>query len=424
MECCYNYFKKSKLMQEILMTIEPMSLLLGFIFGLFIVGVLLYFMQVKIERQYSLLTHSHVEIATLKMALLKDEEAMAEKLSLMQSNKEQMFLQFKDLSQRISEVQSQKFVMQNSEEISKIVAPFKEQIEQFKKQVNDVYINETKERSMLQQELRYLKELNQKMSQETRNLTQALKGESKTQGIWGEMILEKVLESSGLRLGHEYDREVSLKSDDGSKKYRPDVLVHLPDSREIIIDAKTSLTAYERYMNASDEDKEPYLKEHLNSLNIHVKRLSDKNYTKLEGINTLDFIFMFVPIESALMLAIEHDERLYERAFKKNILLVGPSTLMVALRSVENTWRYEHREKNAQEIAMRAGTLYDKFVGFVTDMEKLGDQLKTVEKTYSSSYNKLHDGKGSLTSQLHKLKEMGATTSKSLPDNVVKKIQG
>ncbi len=410
-------------MQEILMTIEPMSLFLGFIFGLFVVGVLLYFMQVKIEKQYSLLAQSQSEIAALKMALLKDEEAMAEKLSFARSNKEQMLLQFKDLSQRISDVQSQKFVMQNSEEVSKIVAPFKEQIEQFKKQVNDVYINETKERSMLQQELHHLKELNQKMSQETRNLTQALKGESKTQGIWGEMILEKVLESSGLRLGHEYDREVSLKSDDGSKKYRPDVLVHLPDSRKIIIDAKTSLRAYERYMSLEDE-KEQHLQDHVKALNLHVKLLSDKNYTKLEGINTLDFVFMFVPIESALMLAMEADAELYERAFGKNILLVGPSTLMVALRAVENTWRYEHREKNAQEIALRAGALYDKFVGFVTDMEKLGDQLRTVEKTYNASYNKLHDGKGSLTSQLHKLKEMGAATSKSLPSNVAKMMEG
>ncbi|MEA2110516.1 MAG: DNA recombination protein RmuC [Campylobacterota bacterium] len=404
------------------MTIEPMSLLLGFIFGIFIIGVALYFMQVKIERLYTLLSQSKSESSALKMALSRDEKAAQEKLELLQSNKEQMLLQFQDLSQRISDVQSQKFVLQNTQEINKVVAPFKEQIEQFKKQVNDVYVNETKERSMLQQELHHLKELNQKMSDETRSLTQALKGENKTQGVWGEMILEKVLESSGLRLGHEYDREVSLKSDDGSKKYRPDVLVHLPDNREIIIDAKTSLTAYERYVS-SQTDKEQYLKEHVSSLNLHVKLLSDKNYVKLEGIKTLDFIFMFVPVESALLLALEADEGLYERAFRKNILLVGPSTLMVALRSVENTWRYEHQQKNAQAIAHRAGALYDKFVGFVTDMEKLGEQINTVKKSYDASYNKLHDGKGSVTSQLHKLKEMGASTSKSLPDNVLKMIE-
>jgi len=408
-------------MQEFFMTIEPMSLLLGFIIGLLGVGILFYFMQVKIEKLYGALAQLQADKSALEMALEKNDMATQEKLALLQSNKEQMLFQFQELSQRISEVQSQKFVMQNSQEINKIVAPFKEQIEQFKQQVNDVYLNETKERSMLQQELHHLKELHQKMSQETKNLTQALKGESKTQGIWGEMILEKVLESSGLRLGHEYDREVSLKSADGRRLYRPDVLVHLPDRRDIIIDAKTSLTAYERYMS-SEEDREQHLIDHVNSINLHVKLLSDKNYTKLEGINTLDFIFMFVPIESALMVAMEQDAGLYERAFKKNILLVGPSTLMVALRSVENTWRYEHQQKNAQKIAHRAGALYDKFVGFVIDMQKLGEQLKTVEKSYDAAYNKLHDGKGSLTSQLHKLKEMGASTSKSLPNEVLRLI--
>jgi DNA recombination protein RmuC len=408
-------------MQEFLMTIEPMSLLLGFILGLIGVGVLFYFMQVKVEKLYGVLAQLQADKRALEVALEKEELSSKEKLILLQSNKEQMLFQFQELSQRISDVQSQKFVMTNSQEMNKIVAPFKEQIEQFKKQVNDVYLNETKERSMLKQELHHLKELHQRMSQETKNLTQALKGESKTQGIWGEMILEKVLESSGLRLGHEYDREVTLKSADGSRLYRPDVLVHLPDKRDIIIDAKTSLSSYERYMS-DDDNRARHLEEHIDSLNYHVKRLSDKNYTKLQGITTLDFIFMFVPIESALMLAMEHDQGLYERAFKKNILLVGPSTLMVALRSVENTWRYEHQQKNAQKIAHRAGALYDKFVGFVVDMQKLGEQLKTVEKSYDAAYNKLHDGKGSLTSQLHKLKEMGASTSKSLPDEVLKRI--
>jgi DNA recombination protein RmuC len=409
-------------MQEFFMTVEPMSLLLGFILGLIGVGVLFYFMQVKIETLYGVLAQLQADKSALEMALEKNDAATKEKLELLQSNKEQMLFQFQELSQRISDVQSQKFVMQNTQEINKIVAPFQEQIEQFKQQIHDVYLNETRERSMLKQELHHLKELHQSVSQETKNLTQALKGESKTQGIWGEMVLEKVLEASGLRQGHEYEREVTLKSADSDRHYRPDVLVHLPDKRDIVIDAKTSLTAYERYVSA-DEGKEQHLQDHINSINYHVKLLSDKNYTKLKGITTLDFIFMFIPIESALMVAMQQDEGLYERAFKKNILLVGPSTLMVALRSVENTWRYEHRQKNAQKIADRAGALYDKFVGFVVDMQKLGEQLKTVEKSYDAAYNKLHEGRGSVTAQLHKLKEMGASTSKSLPDEVLQRIE-
>jgi DNA recombination protein RmuC len=226
-----------------------------------------------------------------------------------------------------------------------------------------------------------------------------------------------------LRAGHEYEREVHLKNAEGTQSYRPDVLVHLPDNRKIIIDAKTSLVAYERYSSANEHERERHLQEHLNSVNLHVKLLSDKNYTKLEGIVTLDFIFMFVPIESALMLAMEHDDALYERAFRKNIVLVGPSTLMAALRAVENTWRYEHQQKNAQLIAQRAGALYDKFVGFVYDMEKLGEQIKSMEKSYNAAYNKLHEGKGSLTSQLHQLKAMGASTSKTLPHSVLKSIE-
>jgi DNA recombination protein RmuC len=409
-------------MQEFFMTVEPMSLLLGLILGLIGVGVLFYFMQVKIETLYGVLAQLQADKSALEMALEKNDAATKEKLELLQSNKEQMLFQFQELSQRISDVQSQKFVMQNTQEINKIVAPFQEQIEQFKQQIHDVYLNETRERSMLKQELHHLKELHQSVSQETKNLTQALKGESKTQGIWGEMVLEKVLEASGLRQGHEYEREVTLKSTDSDRHYRPDVLVHLPDKRDIVIDAKTSLTAYERYVSA-DEGKEQHLQDHINSINYHVKLLSDKNYTKLKGITTLDFIFMFIPIESALMVAMQQDEGLYERAFKKNILLVGPSTLMVALRSVENTWRYEHRQKNAQKIADRAGALYDKFVGFVVDMQKLGEQLKTVEKSYDAAYNKLHEGRGSVTAQLHKLKEMGASTSKSLPDEVLQRIE-
>lgn len=447
-------------MQMFTMAMEPISLLFGILCGALVFGTIVYLMVMRqcdtvrrhvvesVQQRFHELTtqytdaqqraaalendvrdyseqlhHAHGNIIQLQTLLDKEKEATQEKLSLLHEAKEQMTLEFKTLSQQISETQSQKFVTQSSEQLNRIVMPFKEQIEQFQKQIHESHKDEAKERSMLQRELYHLKELNYTLSQEAHGLTQALKGESKQQGVWGEMILEKVLEASGLRNGHEYDREVVLRSSVDTKQYRPDVVVHLPYEREVIVDAKTSLRAYERYVNAEDGQKEHFITQHLDALYLHVKQLSQKDYTKLEGIHTVDFVLMFVPIESALVAAMEHDPTLYERAYKKNILLVSPSTLMIALRAIENSWRYDRSQKNAQEIAQRAGMLYDKFVGFIQDMEKISEQLALVEKSYASAYNKLHEGKGSLTSQLHKLKKMGASTSKTLPENILKTIE-
>ncbi len=443
-----------------MMAIEPVSLLVGILCGAVVFGTIVSMMLMRqcerarqhvvesvqerfseLNRQYvdarqhatalekdvrdysQQLQHAHGSIIQLQTLLDKEKEATQEKLALLQDAKEQMTLEFKTLSQQIGETQRQTFVMQSSEQLNSIVLPFKEQIEQFQKQIHESYKDEAKERSMLQRELYHLKELNYTLSQEAHALTQALKGESKQQGIWGEMILEKVLEASGLRNGHEYDREVAVRSCVDAKQYRPDVVVHLPDEREVIVDAKTSLRAYERYVNAKEGHKARYITQHVEALQLHVKQLSQKDYTQLEGIHTVDFVLMFVPIESALIAAMEHDPTLYERAYKKNILMVTPSTLMIALRAIENSWRYDRSQKNAQEIAQRAGMLYDKFVGFVQDMEKISEQLALVEKSYATAYNKLHEGKGSLTSQLHKLKKMGASTSKNLPEKILKKIE-
>ena len=343
-----------------------------------------------------------------------------EKIKLLQESKDQLKLEFQDLAQKILESNSKKFSTQNQESLGKILQPIKEQFGEFKKQIEDVYIKEAKERSMLQAEIKNIKEINLHMSQEAQNLTKALKGESKTQGMWGEMILERVLENSGLREGEEYEREVSLEHESNKNRFRPDVIVHLPDGRDIIIDAKTSLSAYERYVSASDEEKEVFLLEHLDSMKKHIKELSQKDYTKLKGVETLDFVFMFVPIESALLLALERDANLFESAFRKNVILVGPTTLMVSLRAVENSWKYEHQQKNAQEIAKRAGLLYDKFVGFIESMEKLGKQLNTAQKTYEETFSKMHTGGGSITSQFNKLQKLGAASSKELPKSVQK----
>ncbi|MCK4874959.1 MAG: DNA recombination protein RmuC [Sulfurimonas sp.] len=353
-----------------------------------------------------------------------ERKASQEKIELLQKNKEQMTLEFKELADKILESNSKKFSTQNQENLSKMITPIKEQFSEFKKQIDDVYVKEAKDRSMLQAEIKSIKEINHQMSLDAKNLTNALKGESKKQGVWGEMILESVLENSGLREGEEYEREVSMEHESDGSRYRPDVVVHLPDTRDIIIDAKTSLTAYEQYTSAEDEDqKEQFATLHVASMKKHIKDLSEKDYTNLKGVETLDFIFMFVPIESALLMALEYDSTLFDHAFKKNVILVGPTTLMVSLRAVENTWKYEHQQRNAQEIAKRAGLLYDKFVGFIDDVEKLGKQLGTVQKTYDDAFGKMHSGAGSITSQFKKLEKLGAATSKKLPEHINKQIE-
>ncbi len=380
-------------------------------------------------------------VATLKKQLLEESKRTAallsqnavleeridgineknrEKFELLEQSKEQMRLEFQELAQKILESNSQKFSMQNQESISKMIEPMREQFREFKKQIDDVYIKEAKDRSMLQAEIRSIKEINHQMSKDAKNLTKALKGESKKQGVWGEMVLESVLENSGLRLGHEYEREVSLEHESDALRYRPDVVVHLPDNRDIIIDAKTSLTAYERYSSAeSDEQRELFAIEHLSSMKKHIKELNEKDYTNLKGIKTLDFIFMFIPIESALLMAMEHDGSLFDHAFKRNVILVGPTTLMVSLRAVENSWKYERQQRNAQEIAKRAGLLFDKFAGFIESVEKLGNQITTVQKTYDETFSKLHSGSGSITSQFQKLQKLGAANSKNLPEHMI-----
>ena len=381
-------------------------------------------LQTNLQDANQELTEFTSEVAVLKERLSNQQIVNEQKLQMLQDNKEQMKLEFKDLADKILDSNSEKFSHQNKEHLSKMISPIKEQFDAFKKQIHDVYINEAKDRSMLQAEIKSIKEINHQMSKEAKNLTTALKGESKKQGIWGEMILESVLENSGLRLGIEYEREVSLEHESDNSRYRPDVIVHLPDTRDIIIDAKTSLTAYEKYVSSADEDqKESFAKQHLASMKQHIKELSDKDYTKLKGVKTLDFIFMFVPIESAMLMAMEYDTSLFDHAFKKNVILVGPTTLMVSLRAVENSWKYEHQQRNAQEIAKRAGLLYDKFVVFIESIEKLGKQIGTVQKTYDEAYNKLHIGTGSLTSRFQKLEQLGASTSKNLPEHIVRQLE-
>jgi DNA recombination protein RmuC len=287
--------------------------------------------------------------------------------------------------------------------------------------VNETHNESEKERSALREQLRIMADMNKRMSDEALNLTKALKGDSKKQGNWGELILEKVLEKSGLTKGREYDVQQSFTLEDGSR-LQPDVIVHLPDGKNIIVDSKVSLVAYERYMSSADDDKvihEVHLKEHINSLRMHVKGLSGKSYQNLYGIGSPDFVLLFIPIESAFSLAISHDNEMFNDAFEKNVVLVSPTTLLATLRTISNVWKLEDQTQNAIEIARQGGDLYDKFVSFVEDLIKVGKLMDDSKKSYSEAMNKLYDGKGNLINRAEKMKKLGVKANKQLPQGLL-----
>jgi DNA recombination protein RmuC len=378
----------------------------------------------KIDEEFKSLQKLHIEdkslIAKLSTQIEEQSKASTEKIALLQENEERVKNEFKTLASEIFEQNSKKFTEQNNLNIGNLLTPMKVQLNEFKKRVEDVYDKESKDRSALQHELKILKELNLQISTDAINLTNALKGKNKQQGVWGEMILETVLENSGLRLGLEYQREVSLKDDD-NKSFRPDVIVNLPDNRHIIIDAKTSLVAYNEYMSSEDElTKALQLKSHISSIKEHIKGLANKKYENLKEINSLDFIFMFIPIEGALLLALENDVNLYDEAFKQKIILVSPTTLLVALRAVENTWRYERQAQNIAEVSKRAELLYSKFHSFIDDLQKVGEGLKKADESYQNAFSKLSIGSGNLISQVTSLKKVSnIKPKKELPESLV-----
>ncbi|MGQ4006154.1 DNA recombination protein RmuC [Francisellaceae bacterium CB300] len=349
------------------------------------------------------------ENAKLDTQLKEQNIAMQDKLELLQNSEAKLKTEFENLATKIFEDNSQKLNQKNQESLSNVLNPVREQLKDFRSRVDTIYEKDTAGRIELKHELQTLKELNQKMSEEAHNLTTALKGDKKQQGNWGEMVLEKVLESSGLRKGEEYLREFTLKADENIK-FRPDVIIKLPENRDIIIDAKTSLVAYDNYIGADNElEKIKYTNEHINALKNHIDGLSLKEYEKLDGVNSLDFIFIFVPIENALTLALSknipnYDKNLYEYAFQKKIILVSPTTLLLALKVIENTWKYEKQAKSISAIYSRAEELYKKFVGFVDDLEKVGKSINDATKSYDNAFSKLKSGNGNLIGQVEKLK--------------------
>ncbi|MHC1705835.1 MAG: DNA recombination protein RmuC [Tenuifilaceae bacterium] len=325
--------------------------------------------------------------------------------------------EFKLLADQILEDKSQRFTKINQENLDRLLKPLGENIQQFQKQVQEVYEKESKERFSLGNEVKNLRELNQAISQEAKNLTEALKGQAKTQGNWGEMILESILEKSGLVKGREYFVQESHKDPDG-KRFQPDVIIAYPDNRKVIIDSKVSLVAYERYSSSSSkEEQEKALLEHLRSIKSHIESLSSKNYQDLVG--SLDFVMMFIPIEPAYMVVMEADQELWNYAYSRRVLLISPTNLIAALKLIYNLWQYENQNRNAIEIANRGGLLYDKFVGFVENLKTIGESINKAHNSYEAAFSQLKEGKGNLITQAKQLKDLGVKAKKTIPNELL-----
>ncbi len=360
------------------------------------------------------LVQKNTEYENLQQQNLKRDKEL-------QEQQEQLRKDFELLANKILEEKSTKFTEQNKENIKNILNPLEEKIKTFEKKVEDTQKESISMHSALKEQLLGLKDLNLQMTKEATNLTKALKGDSKAQGNWGELVLERVLEKSGLEKDREYFVQQNFTLDDGTR-VMPDVVIHLPDSKKMIIDSKVSLTDYERMINAEDE-KDIHLKAHVNSIKKHVDQLSEKNYQDLYDIESPDFVLMFIPIEPAFAVAINEDNGLYTAAFEKNIVIVTPSTLLATLRTIDTMWNNEKQQQNAIEIARQAGALYDKFEGLVQDLTGVGKKLDSAKNDYSAAMNKLVEGKGNLISRVEKIKKMGAKAKKALPENILKRSE-
>ncbi len=364
------------------------------------------------------------EVARLRTQLDEERKQTEEKLRLLNDAREQLSIQFKNLANEIFEAKSQKFTEQNKTNLATLLDPLRERIGEFQKKVDDVYGKEAIERSALKKEIQMLKDLNETMSKEAVNLTRALKGESKTQGNWGEVILERVLESSGLVRKREYETQVSMTNAEG-RRLQPDVIIRLPEGKSVVVDSKVSLVAYERYCSAeTDDERKAALAEHVASLRGHIKGLSEKNYQDLYGLQSLDFVLLFVPVEPSFTLAVQHDLTLFQDAFDRKIVIVSPTTLLATLKTIASIWRYENQNKNALKIAEESGRLYDKFVGFVKDLEELGKALGKSRDTYDAAMAKLVTGRGNLVTRAENIKKLGAKANKALPAAVLDDVAG
>ncbi len=360
-----------------------------------------------------------VELREQQVTLDKERRSASEKLELLEKNRDALKQEFENLANRIFEQKSERFSQQSKTSLDSLLNPFRDQLQDFRKRVEDVYTTETRDRQALRSEIKSLQELNRQITEEAANLTRALKGDKKIQGNWGELILERVLERSGLRKGVEYETQGSYRDED-NQLLRPDVIVHLPDQRNLVIDSKVSLVAYQQWVTADqEEERAAALKQHVEAVRNHIRALSEKDYSQLNGLHSPDFVLLFMPIEPAFVAAFQQDENLFAEAFERKIIVVTPTTLLATLRTIENIWRYERQSQNARRIADRAGAVYDKLRVFVEAMEKLGSQLHTAQGTYDNAMNTLTRGRGNLISQANRFVELGVRVKKELPKSIV-----
>ena len=360
------------------------------------------------------LTNLNEKLESREKQLLREfkikEENLNEKITLLEESKIQLKIEFENLANKIFEDNQKK----SNLNLNQVLTSFKDQLNAFGKRVDDIYNEETKQRTSLLVEIKNLKELNNQISSDAINLTKALKGQNKTQGDWGEMILSSILEQSGLREGKEYTVQGSFSSDDG-KRLRPDVIVHLPSKKDIVIDSKVSLNAYVNYCKSENEnDRVTASKDLVKSIITHIKGLSTKKYEDIDGVQTLDFVLMFIPVEGAFLLATSTEDSLFKVAFENNIMIVSPSTLYVTLRTIENIWRNERQNENAQLISKKAADLYDKFAGFVADIEEIGLNINKTQKAYDSAMNKLSLGNGNLIKRAEEFTDLGVKPKKQI----------
>lgn len=378
----------------------------------------------ELEQELSGYQAVREENARLLQALNLERRQADEKLKLLAEAKEVLAEQFQNLANRIFEEKGEKLVQQNVANLDSLLKPLGERLREFQVRVEETYDKESKQRFSLQGEIQKLVEANARMSVDTLNLTNALKGDSRTQGAWGEVVLERVLEASGLQKGREYDIQASFEAAEGGKA-RPDVIIRLPENKHVVVDSKVSLTAYEAYTRAEDElVRKRELGRHIESLRAHVKGLAEKNYQSLYGIRTPDFVLMFVPVEPAFALALREKQDLFEDAFNRNVMIVSPTTLLISLRTIASIWRYEYQNRNAQELVRQCTALYDKFVGFVNDLEDIGRRLKAAQSSYDDAYGKLASGKGNLIRQVERIRELGLKPSKPLPGHLTELALG
>lgn len=379
--------------------------------GALICFILMNLLVGKWKRRYRNLQAEH---SSLVDRVEIETRLREQKIDLLERTSRDMRLEFKSLAQDIFDEKTQILTRQNSEKIDHLLKPYQDQLSAFRDRIETIFLEESKDHSSLKQELLNLRELNDRINEEAVRLSRAISGDNRQQGTWGEIILERLLEQSGLRNGHEFETQSALR-DDSNRLFRPDVVIHLPDGKDIVIDSKVSLTGWTSFVNGDNEaERQEGMKEHLRSIRSHLKSLSEKDYSSLNGLHSLDFVLMFIPIEGAFSAAVQAEEKLLNEMYARKVIIVTPTTLLATLRMVEYFWQHERQSRNAVEIAERAGSLYNKLRGFLADMEKLGHQLDNCQDSYEKALNKLSQGRGNLISQAARFPDLGVKVKEEL----------